>query len=105
MLENLLQSASLMPLLAALALTTAGLHILFSRLRLRRRLAPRMQWWTPAVVMLLFVGGGFWIIRLTGWLDPAQTHLTAVRIAQGIYLGVWLACVPVFSPNKRWDKH
>lgn len=81
-----------------------SLHLLFRRLNLRKRLAPKMRWWLPAVLVILFVCVGMLIVRTAAALDPAEHHLYVTRAIEGAYLGIWLASVPVFSPNKRWDR-
>ncbi len=80
------------------------LHLLFGKLRLRKRLAPKMQWWTPGALVILFACIGLLLVRLFSAIDPAAHAELAERIVEGAFLGLWLACVPVFSPNKRWDK-
>lgn len=88
--------------------TTAGvgifLHLLFSKMHLRKRLAPKMQWWTPGALVILFACISLLLVRLFGAIDPAAHAEPVERAVEGAFLGLWLACVPVFSPNKRWDK-
>lgn len=95
---------NIIAILAATAVTGAILNILFNKLNLRKRLAPKMQWWTPAALVVLFALVALLLVRLFGTLDPNGHYELPIRILEGAYLGFWLACVPVFSPNKRWDK-
>ena len=90
-------------LLGVMAGVTAVLFILFRRLGLREKVRPKMQWWTPAVLVILFVLIGVCIVRFSGLLDPHEDHLFLTHGIEGAYLGAWLASVPVFSPNARWD--
>lgn len=95
---------NIIAILAATAVTGTVLNILFRKFNLRKRLAPKMQWWTPAALVVLFALTALLLVRLFGALDPYEHYAFWIRILEGAYLGFWLACVPVFSPNKRWDK-
>lgn len=96
---------NILALLAATVVTGAVLHIVFRKLNLRKRMAPKMRWWTPAALVILFACVALLLVRLFGFMDPDGQHYgLLIRILEGAYLGLWLASVPVFSPNKRWDK-
>lgn len=93
---------SILVLLAAAAITGVVLHLIFSKLQLRKRLAPKMLWWTPAALVILLACVAILLVHLFSTLRLGDS--IPARVCEGAYLGFWLACIPVFSPNKRWNK-
>ncbi|MFT9056369.1 MAG: hypothetical protein ABF449_07055 [Ethanoligenens sp.] len=79
-------------------------HIFFEKFNLRKRFAPKMQWWTPGALVLLFVCTAMLLVRLFTVVDPSGRLWVLSHSIEGVFLGFWIASVPVFSPNKRWDK-
>lgn len=104
MWQTIFSDNTLWMLLAALAATAVVLRVLLHMLRLRQRFASRRKGVTPTLVMLLFLAGALLLVKLTSRSDFTAAQMAAARVGQGAYLGLWLACVPVVSPNKRWDK-